>query len=148
MTLCKKMPPFLQAISDAITQGGFVMIPFLILTVLWAVTISAEVIQRPFVENPAIHLIFPLGFLILAMIQLSLGFYLFFDSMRISGAMDAYQLAQDGLVFSRALLILVSAAAISTISALCILLWTSRGMKARYMRNMESSEHNNKGCCE
>jgi hypothetical protein len=136
------MPSFLQVISDAITQGGFVMIPFLILTAFWAVTIFSEVIQRPFLANPAIHLLFPLGFLILGMIRLSLGFHLFFDSMRISGAMDGYQLSQDGLVFSRALLVLVSAAAISSVSTLCVLLWTSRGSKSRYLQLIESKEHN------
>lgn len=121
------MPPFVQTISDAITEGGIVMLPFLVLSIIWMTATSAELIQKPFLRNPATHLLFPIGFLILAGVRMALGFHLFFDSMRIAGSMDGYQLSMDGLVFSRALMVLVTAAALSFFSTLCILLGRARG---------------------
>jgi len=118
------------------------MIPFLILTSVWAFAISAELIQRPFLKNPAFHLLFPVGFVILAIIRVSLGFYLFFDSMRIAGAMDGSQLTQDGLVFSRALIVLGSAATLSFISTLIILLWRPVGRTGIGLNLMKTKKPN------
>lgn len=133
------MPTFLQNISNAITQGGFLMIPFLILACVWLAAVSSEMIRRPFLRNPATHILFPLGFAILALAKVTESFYHLFDTLRISGPMDPLVLAQDGLVFSRVLIVLVTAATISFFSTLCILLWKSRGHSL--LQNRPASEN-------
>jgi len=120
------MPAPIQAVSDAITQGGVLMIPFLALTIAWFAATSAELIRRPFFRNPAVHLLFPVGFVILAGARLTQSLHLLFDSMRILGAMDGHQLASDGLVLTRALTVILATAALSSFSALLILLWKQR----------------------
>lgn len=121
------MPKFLQTVTDAITQGGPVMLFFIVFALIWFAAISAELIQKPFLRNPATHLLFPIGFLILIGAKLALGFYSFFESMRIAGPTDALLLSQDGMVFTRALIVLVTAAVLSFFSTLLILLWRARG---------------------
>ena len=74
----------LKTIKDSILDGGYIMIPLLILALVWAFAVTAEVFQRPLFKNLALHFLFPLGFVILAMIRVALGFHLFFDSLRIT----------------------------------------------------------------
>lgn len=51
------------------------MVPFLSLVVTWMSAIVSELVQRPLLMNPAAQLRFPLGFLLLALVRISLDFH-------------------------------------------------------------------------
>ena len=101
--------------------------PFMILTIIWMAAISAELIQRPFLRNPSTHILFPVGFLILAAALVALNLCNLYEGMRVHGPADPFLITQDGLVFARALIVLATAAVLSFFTTLFILLWRARG---------------------
>lgn len=102
------------------------MIPFCLLTVAWIVAASSELIQRPLFRDVAAHLLFPLGFVILALLKIAHGFYNLADAIRLTGDAST-ALYLDGMVSARALAVMVAAAILSLFTTTLVWLVRARG---------------------
>ena len=107
------------SLVQQVTQGGPVMVPFLLLFAIWLASLVCELLKKPICKSAAYyHFIFPLGFLILAVIRIVAAFHLHFLTMSQVGQIDPMQYAQSGLIFTRSATIIIGAAVLALLTSL------------------------------
>jgi NADH:ubiquinone oxidoreductase subunit 6 (subunit J) len=118
-------PPSNPSLVKIFLDGGFLMVPFLLVLILWLVVSIRYATRTRDQRTPRWRvglLLFPIAFGLLAVSQWVLQWHTIYRAMEVSGFPDEWQHIQDVLVVTRSTLMIAIAA--------CVSLLTTAGISA------------------
>ncbi|MDX1679635.1 MAG: hypothetical protein R3242_02790, partial [Akkermansiaceae bacterium] len=89
---------------------------------LWVGAIVTEFYGKPLCRHPMAYLIFPMGFLVLFSFRISMFFLTVYQNHAARRGVDYDTQVDEGMMLARSLIVIGSAAALSLLSAVIVML--------------------------